>query len=150
MILIYKLLAAGAILVAALVAGFFYGKIGVTKQWEADKAVWTANYDKQVAETARVQAAWNTTKEQNDAWKAKADAAGADAVSVARSLRDYKARAGRCAVSAVAPDTGEPGSPGAQPDDIGRLEESHFAACAADASDYDAFRAWYNGLRQAQ
>ena len=148
--MIYKLLAGGAILVAAVLGGYFYGKSEVTAKWEADKAVWQASFDSQVKETKRIEAAWQTSKEQEHEWQLKAETAGTDAATVARSLRDHKASVRRCTLPAAAADPGSPGSPGAEPADIGGIEERHFANCAADASDYDTFHAWYNGLRAAQ
>jgi hypothetical protein len=147
---IYKALAALAIAGAIAAGGYFKGLSVGRVELERAKAVWQAQYDVQVAETQRVQLAWNTSKEQNDAWKTAADTAGADAAAVARQLRNYKARASRCALPDAAADTGGTGSPGTEFGDIGGIEERHFRNCAADATDYDTFRAWYNGLREAQ
>jgi hypothetical protein len=147
--LAYKLGAAAALLMVVALGSYFYGRHKVTVEWEKDKTAWQVTYDAQVKETAKVQTAWNQSKEREHEWEAKAVAAGTDAAAVARRLRQYQG-ACRSAVPAVAADPGSIGSPGAEPADIGGIEERHFANCAADASDYDAFHAWYNGLRRAQ
>ena len=151
--MIYRLLAAGAIAAAIALGGYFYGKSKVTALWEADKAVWQANFDKQKDETDRVQGEWNKAKETANAIQDKLDTATADSDSLAGKLRDYQARARRCAMPNPA---GSPGSPdaasgvAADSDGVEQALGEHLAACARDAERLTQFQVFYESLRQAQ
>jgi hypothetical protein len=137
-----------AIVAASAIGGFGVGWHRASIKGERAEAAWKASYDAQLAETARVTREWGNAGAREHEWKIKALAAGNDAAAVARQLREHRAR--RCAVPAAAAAAGESGSPGAQPGDIGGAEEAHYRACALDAVDYDAMRAFYNRLRAVQ
>ena len=151
--MIYRLLAAGAIAAAIALGGYFYGKSKVTALWEADKAVWQANFDKQKDETDRMQGEWDKAKETANAIKDKLDTATADSDTLVGKLRDYQARARRCAVPNPASSAGSPdaasGVAGSD-ESIERRTGEVFAACARDSARLSEWQSFYDSLRMAQ
>ena len=150
--LAYKLGAAAALLLVVALGSYFYGRHKVTVEWEKDKTAWQVTYDAQVKETAKVQTAWNQSKEREHEWEAKAVAAGNDAAAVARRLRQYQG-ACRSAVPAVAGSVADPDAASGEPADVGGIDaatERHFAACARDSERLTMWQTFYSQLRQAQ
>ena len=144
----YKLGAAAALLLVVALSSYFYGKHKVIVLWEKDKTAWQVTYDAQVAETAKIQAEWDKTKEHEDEWKAKAESAGNDAAAIARRLRQRAACGG--AVPETPGGTGDPADSSGEPADLGSLEESHFRACARDSERLGMWQVFYEQLRGSQ
>jgi hypothetical protein len=149
--MIYKLLAAGAILIAAVLGGYFYGKSEVTALWEADKAVWQANYDKQVKETDRVNAERESkAQEIEDALKQQLVAAESSVSGLSRRLRLASSRG----VGTVSCDSSVGG--GTEPasgvsdsiEEIERDSDATWTAAATDSARFTACQLKYNSLRQ--
>ena len=148
----YKLIAGAALLVAVALGAYFHGRHQVMIQWEKDKTAWQVTYDAQVKETAKVQAAWDASKEHENEWKAKAESAGNDAAAVARRLRQYQG-ACRGAVPAAPSSTADPDAASGESADVTRIDratERHFASCARDAERVGMWQVFYSQLREAR
>jgi len=145
----YKWLGAGLLLLVVAAGAYFKGRHQVELEWQKDKTAWQVTYDAQVKETAKIQSEWDKSKEHADEWKAKADAAGNDAAAVARRLRRYQGACGST-VPSTPGTTADSDAAGGESSDLGRLEESHFAACARDAERLGMWQVFYSQLRQSQ
>jgi len=131
---------------ARYTAGEAAGRAQVQADWDAATkaqraAVAVAEAEKAEKEKADRKAA----QEVEDGLReqlAASDAAGRD---TARRLRDYAARANRCAVPGAAAPAGQPKGSGGESGDpagVGPALEDHLAACARDAERLDAWEAW--------
>ena len=144
----YKWLGAGLLLLVVAAGAYFKGRHQVELEWQKDKTAWQVTYDAQVAETNRIQGEWDKVKVNANDWKIKAETAGNDAAAVARRLRAY--RASCSALPSTASGPSDPDAAGGESSDLGRLEESHFAACARDAERLGMWQVFYSQLRQSQ
>lgn len=151
-----KLYAYGAAaVIAALFMGGIYlkgrsdGKAVVQAVLDAQRATWIAAYEKQKAETDRIQDEWNKAKEIERELQERLGVVSSDAADIARRLRLATRQCRRPLPEAPAP-AGDAGSPGGESPDLGSLEESHFSACARDAERLTKLQEWYDSLRQAQ
>lgn len=149
--MIYKYLAILALVAAIAFGAFLKGKAVVQKELDQQRAVWQASYDSQVAETKRIQEAWDSSKEREHEIQERLNVVSADGVTLADKLRQYRAR--RCAVSNPAGSTTVPdlasGVPGSD-ESIERRTGEVFAACARDAERLTQFQVFYESLRNAQ
>lgn len=147
----YKLL--GAILAASLLLGGVYlrgrhdGKAVVQAVLDAQRGVWQADYDKQVAETARIQAEWDRSKEREGEINARLQVVTLESANISRSLRDYRSRLRALSEAAATPAESDLAS--RESDDLERAEEAHYAACARDAQRLTEFQAFYAALMGA-
>lgn len=149
----------GGILILALVVGGIYfkgrsdGKEVVQAELDAQRATWQQQFDKQSADTARIeeqrdQLTWRIENELQP--KLAAVTAGAD--DLAGKLRQYTRRR-VCAVSEAAGSTAVPDSAGRVPSDSDPVEAAlgdHIAACARDAERLTGWQEFYEALRLAQ
>jgi hypothetical protein len=149
---IYKWLAIAAISAAIAAGAYFRGRHDVTVVLERERAVHKAEYDVQVAETARVQAAWDSTKERESEINARLEVVTTDSADLVERLRQHSRR--RC--SAMPATTGSAASPdatsgeSADSDPVEVATGLHFAACARDSERLTQFQTFYQSLRNAQ
>jgi hypothetical protein len=135
------------------------GRAEIQAVLDEQRAVWQADFDKQVAETARVQAAWDSTKERERAANEKLAVATADGAGLSERLR-IATRGRRCPVPAAAGVGTEPGAAGEVADlgaeierlagEIDRVTDEHFGNCASDAEQLSLIQKRYNDMRDAQ
>lgn len=141
--MIQGIVIAGAAGLALSVGAFFYGR-------NVESDIQEARYTKALlAETEKTLAAerkyQELSNEVENELRPKLARAESDAVSVARRLREYKARS--CPLSSVSADPNDTsGTPGESPD-IAGLEERHYGACARDSQRLSDLQLWYNALR---
>ena len=148
----------GIALAAVLAVGVVYGKgksVGraeIQVVLDEERAVHKTEFDKQVAETARVQAAWDSTKEREREINARLEVVTADSTTLAERLRQHTRRR-VCPVSGPASSAASPdGTSGVTGSDesIERRTGEVFAACARDSERLTQFQAFYESLRAAQ
>jgi hypothetical protein len=121
----------------------------------AEKIVWQDRYDKQVAEKQRVEAAnAELSRRIDDELVPALETATATGTGLADRLRDYQARARRCALSSQGSGTGSPPGPSGEPTDgegtgpgaVDSALKVHLEACARDAVRLDGWREFWNEL----
>lgn len=124
------------------------GKAVVQVLLDAQRATWQAEHDKQVAETARIQAEWDRSQKRESEINARLQVVTLESAGLTRSLRDYRARLR--ALSALAESTGQPDPTAGESADLERAEAAHYAACSRDAERLSQFQVFYQSLREAQ
>lgn len=145
----------GGIILAALLAGVWYyghtryeaGKAIVQDELDRQRFAWQDAYDKQAADTAKIEEArdqlkWRIERELEPRLAAATDRGA----TLAARLREH---AGRrvCALPEAAGTAAEPDGTGRESDDGGRIDaavERHLAACARDAERLNGWREWWN------
>ena len=152
--MIYKYLSIGALALFLTLGLYLKGRSDgagvVQRKFDSYKAVAQQAYDKQVAETARIQGEWDRTKEREGEIKARLKVVTNDGASLARRLRDY--RASGCPLSSPSTTAGEPSGAAGVPPDSPSVDEAlgrHLEACARDAERLGQFQSFYRSLREA-
>lgn len=143
--LIFFLLLGGAYL-----KGRAAGKEVVQVKFDAYKNTAQLAYDRQVAETARIQSEWNRSKDREREIQARLQVVTNDGASLARRLRDYRARS--CPLSSPSTTAGEPPETAGVPPDGPSVDQAlgrHLEACARDAERLGQFQSFYQSLREA-
>jgi negative regulator of sigma E activity len=124
------------------------GKAVVQAVLDAQRAAWQAEYDKQVAETARIQGEWDRTKEREREIDARLQVVTLESANLSRSLRDYRARIRALSEAASTPAESDFASGIAG--DLERAEEAHLSACARDSERLTQWQAFYQSLLDSQ
>jgi len=149
---LYLYLAAGLFALSLLGGAYFKGKSAGKAEIQAildeQRAVWQAEYDKQVAETARIQAEWDRSKEREGEINARLQVVSLESADFSRRLRDYRARLRALSEAAGTPAESDAASGIAV--DLERAEEAHLAACSRDAERLTQYQQFYRSLQDAQ
>lgn len=150
--MIYKYLYGGIAVLAVLVGLYLYGynkgQDNVQAKFDAYKSVAQLAYDKQAAETARVQSEWDRSKEREGEINARLQVVTLESAGLSRGLRDYRTRLRALSDAALA--AGDPDSTSGESGDLERLEAAHYAACSRDSERLTAWQAFYSSLLEAQ
>jgi predicted nucleic acid-binding Zn-ribbon protein len=137
----------------SLLGGLYFkgrsdGKAVVQAVLDKQRATWQAEYDKQVAETARVQAEWDRSKEREGEINARLQVVSLESADFSRRLRDYRARLRALSEAASTPAESDAASGIAG--DLEQAEADHIAACSRDAERLTQYQQFYRSLQDAQ
>ena len=153
--MIYKYLYGGALVLAIILGAYLKGRSDgadrVQVKFDAYKRTTQLAYDRQVAETARIQSEWNRSKDREREIQARLQVVTNDGASLARRLSNYRSRS--CPLSSPSTTAGEPsGAAGVPPDgpSVDQALGRHLEACARDAERLGQFQTFYQSLRDAQ
>lgn len=154
--MIYKYLYGGIAVLLALVGLYLYGynkgQDNVQRKFDDYRFEAKLAYDKQVAETTRVQGEREKLiQEIENDLKPKLDAATANGRSLANRLRDYRTRS--CPLSDPARTSTEPSGAAGVPGDSQSVDEAlgrHLEACGRDAERLEQFQRFYQSLRNTK
>jgi hypothetical protein len=133
------------------VEGEAAGRAQVQKLWDADRVAAEAAYAAAVKATnAKVEADRKVAREVEDGLREKIAAGDVAGRSLSQRLRDYQASLSRCRTLPAAPgNAGQPAGTSGVPDrdeEVERLSDSAWAACAKDAVRLDAIEQWRAGI----
>lgn len=149
----------GGALIVVLVLGGIYlkgrsdGKAVVQAELDAQRATWQGQFDRQAAETARIEEArdqlkWRIERELEPRLAAATDRGA----TLAERLRQHTSRR-VCALSEAAGGPALPDGASGIAADSGGVDEAveqHFAACSRDAERLTTFQEFYRGLLDRQ
>lgn len=128
--MIYKYLSIGAVVLFLTLGLYLKGRSDgadkVQAKFDAYKNTAQLAYDRQVAETARIQSEWNRSKEREGEINARLQVVSLESASFARGLRDYRSRLS--ALSQAAGTPAESDAASRESDNLAGLEERHLAA----------------------